>query len=610
MVIALIALVAVPLWVGARTQSIRQELRSIVEPARAEAFRMVTQFDREVAAVRGFRISEDPYYLGRSRAAREQRLDAFAKLQPLIAPLNPTVQEMVDRFHQVADDWERAHWGYVSPGTAEEEGGGQAAMREGQYDIVIMAGDRLEARLRRETADRRDRIQQEERRGLALSAILALLALAAALVVTGITRRLRVFVGETERLYRESQELATELGSTVAALEQRTEERERLATGIERQRQVLRTVTDNASSALLMMDAEGRGTFWNPAAERITGYSAEEALGQRIHDLIHHSHPDGSAFPVEQCPIHQVMPSGVELQGHEDQFIRRNGEFFPVICTAKPIVEEGGAARMLIEIRDVTEEKQAEEALRRAKEQAEDANRAKSEFLATMSHELRTPLNAILGFTDLMELGVPVPLPPSALSQVKRIDDSARHLLRIIEEILTFSRIEAEQEKVAAEATDLRGVVRSAVEVMQPLASKKGLTLVSELDKAPESIQSDAQKIWQILVNLLDNAIKFTEAGAVKVVVWQDNTQVVICVHDTGIGIPPEHLSRVFDPFWQVDQTLTRSVNGTGLGLTVSLSLARLLGGDIAAHSLPGEGSMFEMRLPLGAGRAAAGPGD
>jgi PAS domain S-box-containing protein len=737
-VLSLIALVVVPLRVGSRTQEIRQELRTIVEPARAQADRMVTQFDREVAAVRGYRLSGEARYLGRYQAAREERLDAERQLQPLAEQLGPPVPALLLDFGQAAGAWETSHQSFIPPGAPAEAFPGEMGTREAQYDAVISAGERLEAQLRQETADRRQLIQQEERRGLVISAILALLALVAALVVAGISHRLRGYGRETERLYRESQGLAAELGKTLETLQQRTAEseagirerrraeqalhaeeerfraladnipqlawmadqagsifwynrrwyeytgtalremqgwgwqavhdpdhldrvverlriavakehpwedtfplrskegeyrwflsravpirdeegkvalwfgtntdvteqretaaeRERLAAEIDRHRLLLKTVTDNATSALLLMDTEGRGTFWNPAAERMTGYSAEDALGKTLHELIHHTRPDGTPFPIEECPIDLALPHGVEVEGYEDVFIRKNGEVFPAVCAAKPIVENGRPAGTVIEIRDITEEKQAEEALLRAKEEAEAANRAKSEFLATMSHELRTPLNAILGFTDLMAMGIPEPLPEKSRTQAKRIDESARHLLNIIEQILTFSRVEAEQEKAAAEMVDLGELVRSAVELTEPLAEKKGLRVVTDLRGAPEVIRSDAQKLRQILVNLLGNAVKFTEEGQVEVTAWQENGEVILRVRDTGIGITPEHLSRVFDPFWQVDQSHTRTAGGTGLGLTVSRSLARLLGGDIDAHSVPGEGSTFEVRLP------------
>jgi PAS domain S-box-containing protein len=411
--------------------------------------------------------------------------------------------------------------------------------------------------------------------------------------------RYRWFLSRARPIRDEQGKVTMWFGTNTDITEEReaAAERERLAGEIERQRRLLKSVTDNATSALLVMDAEGRGTFWNPAAERMTGYTAEEATGRTLGEMIHHAHPHGTP-PPDRCPIDRALLHGGEVDGHEDVFVRRNGELFPVVCAAKPILENGRPAGTVIEIREVTREKQAEEALMRAKQEAEEANRAKSEFLATMSHELRTPLNAILGFTDLMEIGIPEPLPQRARLQVRRIDESARHLLGIIEQILTFSRVEAEQERVVHEIVDLHEVIGSAATMADSLAQKKGLRLVCDLERAPVVIRSDQLKLRQILLNLLGNAIKFTAHGVVELTGQQEDGEVILRVRDTGIGILPEHLSRVFDPFWQVDQSHTRTSGGTGLGLTVSRGLARLLGGDIQVHSEPGVGSTFELRLP------------
>jgi PAS domain S-box-containing protein len=377
-------------------------------------------------------------------------------------------------------------------------------------------------------------------------------------------------------------------------------ERERLAREIERQRTILQSVTDNATSALIMMDREGRSTFWNPAAERMTGYSANEVTGRTLHELIHHTHPDGTPFPREECPIDRALPRGAAVQGHEDVFIRKSGDFFPVVCAAQPIIDGDVPVGTVIEVRDVTREKEAAQVLHAARERAEAADLAKSQFLATMSHELRTPLNAILGFAELLQLGIPEPIAAGARVQADRIHESGLHLLRIIEAILTFSKIEAEQEDVKEELVELPELIRSVIGMTEPLAARKGLRLVAELDGSPELLRTDPQKLKQILINLLGNAVKFTDRGSVHLQVRSENGTVVLTVRDTGRGIAPEHLARVFEPFWQVDQSHTRSIGGTGLGLTVSLGLARLLGGDLAASSVLGEGSTFELVLPVG----------
>ncbi|HEY0778443.1 MAG TPA: ATP-binding protein [Gemmatirosa sp.] len=262
----------------------------------------------------------------------------------------------------------------------------------------------------------------------------------------------------------------------------------------------------------------------------------------------------------------------------------------------------------------VTIAAQAAQALERARlyREAQAGNEAKSGFMATVSHELRTPLNALIGYSDLLLLGVPEPIPRAAADQVQRMRTAARHLLGLIEEILLHARLEAGRVEVGAERVDLRALVDEVTTVVQPLATARGLTFTTEVHATPDgdaTATTDAGKLRQILINLAGNAVKFTDAGGVLLhtrVDARDDT-VVFCVTDTGVGIAADHVERIFDPFWQVSQH--RSAHrpaGTGLGLSVTRRLARLLGGDVAVESTPGVGSTFTVRVARHAGAPAA----
>jgi PAS domain S-box-containing protein len=231
-------------------------------------------------------------------------------------------------------------------------------------------------------------------------------------------------------------------------------------------------------------------------------------------------------------------------------------------------------------------------------EAASSANRAKTEFLAVMSHELRTPLAAILGYAELLQMGIPVVVPEAALRQVERIESAARHQLQLIEEILTFSRLGAGREIVTSAPVDLISPVNEAVAFIRPAAEKKGLALRVTLPEAPCETATDAGKVRQILVNLLFNAVQFTAEGEIEISLECAPDAGRIRVRDTGIGIAPEHQSKVFDAFWQVRQSSTREVGGTGLGLTVAQRVAQLLSGDITVESALGQGSTFTLHLP------------
>jgi PAS domain S-box-containing protein len=224
------------------------------------------------------------------------------------------------------------------------------------------------------------------------------------------------------------------------------------------------------------------------------------------------------------------------------------------------------------------------------------ASQSKSVFLATMSHELRTPLNAIIGYQALLHDGITGELNDLQRNQLTRIRASADHLLQLIDEILTFSRLEAGKEVVKREDVELRPMVSEALAMVAPQAQAKGLKLVERVDDV--RLVTDRGKMRQVLLNLLSNAIKFSDDGDVIVTSEARGRTIAVSVIDPGIGITPDNLEKIFDPFWQVEQQSTRRAGGTGLGLSVSRSLARLLGGDVIVTSTPQQGSTFTLLLP------------
>jgi len=227
------------------------------------------------------------------------------------------------------------------------------------------------------------------------------------------------------------------------------------------------------------------------------------------------------------------------------------------------------------------------------------ASEAKSAFLASMSHELRTPLNAIIGYQSLLQEGLSGPLTEAQTGQLSRIRASADHLLALIDEVLTFSRVDVGKELVQREHFHLKPIIGEALGMIAPVAESRGLKIRDESTDA--RLFSDSFKVRQILLNLLSNAVKFTDRGDIIIRSKLDHDRVQISVTDSGIGIADQNLERVFDPFWQVEQKSTRRAGGTGLGLSVSRSLARLLGGDIVVESQLGKGSTFTALIPLAA---------
>ena len=258
------------------------------------------------------------------------------------------------------------------------------------------------------------------------------------------------------------------------------------------------------------------------------------------------------------------------------------------------------------------------EAERRARAGAEEASRAKSVFLATMSHEIRTPINAVIGYADLLDMGLQGPLNDGQRGYLDRIRASSQHLLGLVNDVLDFAKIEAGQMGVVRERVGLRDAAADAMAMVLPQAAARGIDLVEDPCDAGAAYLGDRDRVRQILLNLLSNAVKFTRPGGrVSVRCWGDaeplpgvhppqpGPYACIEVEDTGIGIAPEHLARVFEPFTQVDDTHTRETGGTGLGLAISRRFARLMGGELSARSRAGQGSVFTLWLP---GVSAARP--
>lgn len=254
--------------------------------------------------------------------------------------------------------------------------------------------------------------------------------------------------------------------------------------------------------------------------------------------------------------------------------------------------EKTSRSRLEEQVRDRTAE------LEVAKEKAQSADRLKSAFLATMSHELRTPLNSIIGFTGILLQRLGGPLNEEQDKQLSMVYNSAKHLLELINDVLDLSKIEAEQLNVAHESFNLRDSLEKVLKTSQPLADSKGISLSADIAPDIGTIISDRRRVEQILLNLLSNAVKFTEQGGVRLRGFVKDRKIVLVVSDSGIGIKPEDMGKLFNAFRQIESGLTRKYDGTGLGLSICRKLAHLLGGEIEAESVWGQGSTFTFSLP------------
>jgi signal transduction histidine kinase len=238
--------------------------------------------------------------------------------------------------------------------------------------------------------------------------------------------------------------------------------------------------------------------------------------------------------------------------------------------------------------------------LEQAMEQAKSADNLKSAFLASMSHELRTPLNSIIGFTGILMQEMAGPLNEEQKKQLSMVQKSSKHLLSLINDVLDISKIEAGQLELAQEPCSIEQAVENALRIISPLAAHKGLAIVSDVPKHERIITGDQRRMEQVVLNILQNAVKFTESGEIRVRLRHTGSQYILNVEDTGIGMAPENLNKLFRPFQQLDSGTARRYEGTGLGLSISKKIIELAGGTIGVESSPGRGSVFTVTIPEG----------
>jgi PAS domain S-box-containing protein len=376
--------------------------------------------------------------------------------------------------------------------------------------------------------------------------------------------------------------------------EQRAQQ-EQLARSEQRYRFLIESIKDYA---IFTIDPTGRITSWTPAAERILGYQAAEAIGLSLHILFT---AEDRERRVPDLELETAVTRGrVEAVGWR---VRRDGTRFWGEETATAMYDAAGVLRGISKItRDITQRMMAEAERERLLNQATEANRIKDEFLSTISHELRTPLNAILGWTRMLrEGGFDQSGTARALQTVER---NALTQAQLVDDLLDVSRIITGKLKLQLQQVDLVDAVSAALEAMRPAAAAKGVRLHSELDPDAEVAFADPDRIAQIIWNLLSNAIKFTPSGGeVAIATARHPTDIELRVRDTGIGIPAAFLPFVFDRFRQADSSTTRVQSGLGLGLAIVRHLVELHGGTVSVESDgPGQGATFYVRLPVTTG--------
>ena len=369
--------------------------------------------------------------------------------------------------------------------------------------------------------------------------------------------------------------------------------------------QFSQNIADKAPVSIIVCDDKGRTAFINPEATKMLGFNAEELMDQPLHEKIHHHHPDGRAFPIEECALEQILTTAQSVRNNENVFFRKDGSRVIVECSNALLQVDGQGIGTVLMARDITEEKSQEEIRIRSKELEEqnlhiqEANRLKSEFLANMSHELRTPLNGVIGFSEYIIDGKAGPLTSAQREYLTDVLTSAQHLLQLINDVLDLAKVEAGKMQVNAETFSVKKAVDEVCSIIRSLAARKFVALNVETPSDAAVAVLDVVKFKQILYNLLSNAVKFTpENGAIKLSARIENERIRAQVTDTGIGIKEEDLARLFREFQQLDSGFGRQQQGTGLGLALTKKIVELQGGCITVESEFGKGSTFTVDLP------------
>jgi len=367
----------------------------------------------------------------------------------------------------------------------------------------------------------------------------------------------------------------------------------------------VRSALDTLAEGLLVIDKKQNIVLANQAFATLTGATPETLSARQVSELGWFG-PDGSPLPKEKSPWAAALREGTLQRNSTLHFTDHAGKLRTFSANCSPVMgPDGKAGGVLISLDDVTELEQNKAELAQARDDAEAANRAKSDFLANMSHEIRTPMNAILGFTEVLKRGWGKN-EREARKHLDTIHSSGKHLIELINDILDLSKVEAGRMEVERIDCEPHKVIREVVKVFNARAREKGVTLAFEAaGPIPEKIQSDPGRMRQIVTNLVGNALKFTERGGVRVVARMAGTrsapQLAIDVIDTGVGIPEDKIGKLFQAFVQADTSVTRKFGGTGLGLVLSRNFARALGGDITVTSVAGQGSTFTAMVDTGA---------
>lgn len=375
-------------------------------------------------------------------------------------------------------------------------------------------------------------------------------------------------------------------------------QQKRLEKSLSEGRAFYRSITDSIGEGVYAVNAEGKTQFLNPAASRLLGWTLEELQDRRFHDTVHYQKGDGTLLKREQCPVNLTIRDGKSYTSYEDFFTDKRGRLFPISIVAVPLLNNEGKPDGHVGVfNDISSQKAIEHKLQKAYDEAQGANKAKTDFLATMSHEIRTPMNAIIGLTHL---ALETQDNDQRQQYLEKVQKSSNALLELMNSILDFSKVEANKIDILDEPFTLTKTIDKLAQVFQVKAQQKQLQLLFDIRCSTKiRCSGDSEKIYQVLLNLLSNAIKFTETGHVLLKIDKRGNELGFSVSDTGMGISDTGKTKLFNAFEQADASISRKFGGTGLGLAICKRLVELMGGELTIESKVNEGTNFAFSLPI-----------
>lgn len=556
---SLVALAVVPAVLGQRIASAEDWISQHLEPARELSAELTLVHSRQMSRFQGYLLTGDPAYRVRYFALRERESGLSEALDERVRPTHVRLRERLAVLSSGATRWQINH-AYALEGDAQRRDYlGQVQDEQRRYDEVLAAAQELSAAIDAEIQVARGAVDRARELQTRLTVALTALALFATIAVAGIGRRLRALVAEAER----------RRGDALKA------------------RREMEAVVEATGDGVLGVDLEGRCTNLNATGSRLLGYAEVEALGRDVHDLVHGRAPEGRTHSLEACPILVALTSGEGGRETEDVFWRRDGSAFHGKWHLRPLREGRLVRGGVLTLTDMTEIRTAEAALKQAVH-------ARDQVVAVVSHDLRNPVGTVSAASELLlEMDLPEDRREEQLRIIRR---TAERMNRLIEDLLDVSRIEGGGLAVEPRPLEVEPLVREAVELQAPQAGERGIQLVSDVRPGLPPVLGDPHRILQVFSNLLANAFQHTlPGGRVTVSARPGEGQVVLSVLDTGGGIAPEDLARLFDRFWQARRT---GRSGAGLGLAIVKGIVEAHGGRVWAESEPGGGSAFHFTLP------------